>query len=1004
MQRSLHSLLLPLVLLLAATSPAFAAPVFREFHVAPGGDDGASGDAAHPFRTLTRARDAVRAVNRQMAGDIVVQLHGGTYRLTRPVDFGVQDSGADGFRVIYRAAPGEVPVLDGGVTVTGWTPDHGGIYRATLDRDEKLRSLFVNGTRADMASAEFDGLGGWGEFVVHGNEPWAETPGKTFDGVKFKAGGRTSFAHPEDIELAQNKTWTSVVVGVREIAMDGDLMVAKLQQPYGAIAASLAWHCYFDPNKRFTLRNAYELLTRPGQFYFNRTTHTLYYYPKPGEDMAKAEVIAPMSEGLLRITGESTEHRVERLTFEGLSFTYDHWLLKQVGDSRGFAGVQSLGLYTKFRADGNWHKDHYDLCDLPQATVELRSCRDVQFVRNHFTHLSSGTGISLINDVVDSTVVGNTFTDSLGNAINVGHPQHYIIGDGPLYPAGVEGVCARDTIGNNWIRHVSLDFHQEEAISGFFTQAVTITHNDVADVPYGGIALGWWWGNGEIPPSKVPKDNAITYNRVADTQQILVKDGGPIYVLGEQPGGIIEGNYVEGARRLMYCDDGSAYWNIRNNVFYVRPWTEPKVPEKPGKYPDHTWLFLWTPRIHDITVDSNFSNVPIVFNDATATKVTNQTVAYPFPAQAQQIIEAAGLEPAFRDIIPPPAVKPKPAAGTAGGPAASQTPVFENGALTDHVPWRDTEGNLINAHDGGIIYADGAYHWYGLALRPLPAVSGPDGGQKTTVGVVMYRSSDLNHWAYEGVVLASSSDPKNPLYGPMRFERPKIIYNDRTKQYVMWFHFVSYPGDHGNGPTQGEAGVATCDRVNGTYQFRGLTRPLGEDGIVRDSTQFKDDDGSAYFIYDRDVRQAGPKFGRVLHIVKLSDDYLSCTDTFYKIENAAKREAPVMIKRHGYYYLVTSGMTGWAFNESNYYRATRVLGPYEELGDPFLGEGRETTYNAQGTYAFPVQGRPDEWIMMLERHNTDRMTDSSYIWLPVTFTPDDRIEFHYLPEWKLGAR
>lgn len=653
-----------------STDPRLAASRPLEFYVSTDGSDANPGTLAQPFASLVGAQRAIRAINRPMAHDIIVYLRGGTYRITTPLTFGVEDSATNGFRIIYRALGGEVPVLDGGVIVTGWTPDHGGIYRAPLVRDEKLRSLFVNGARAEMAAAEFDGLGGWGEFSIRGNETWAETPEKTIDGVMFNAGGRAPFAHPDDLEIAQNETWNAVVVGVRDLAVEGNRMVAKLQQPYGAIAASLAWHCAFDPAKRFTLRNAYELLTRPGQFYFNRATHTLYYFPRPGENMTQAQVIAPLSEGLLRVTGDSTTHRVEGLTFAGITFTHDHWLLQPVGNSRGFAGVQSVALYTKFRADGNLHRDHYNLCDLPQATIELRNCRDIRFERNRFTHLSSGTGISLVNDAVDCSVVGNAFSDLLGNAINLGHPQHYEIGDGPLFPASVEGACGNDVVANNWIRQVSLDFHQEEAISGFFTQSARISHNDISGVPYGGIALGWWWGDSGIPPSKVPRDNAIVGNRVTATNQLLPKDGGPIYVLGEQPGGLIADNYVEGARRLMYADDGSADWTIRHNVFYVTPWTEPPATAtaaaKP-KYPDHTWLFLWTPRIHDLTIDSNFSNVPIAYNAATHTSVAHQTVAYPFPAQAQQIVDAAGLEPAYRDMAAAdPATLPNPLLSAAG--------------------------------------------------------------------------------------------------------------------------------------------------------------------------------------------------------------------------------------------------------------------------------------------------------------------------------------------------
>jgi hypothetical protein len=243
-----------------------------------------------------------------------------------------------------------------------------------------------------------------------------------------------------------------------------------------------------------------------------------------------------------------------------------------------------------------------------------------------------------VNDVVDSTVEGNVFKDISGNAVNVGHPQHYVIGDGPLYKNGVEGVCARDRIANNFIRKVSLDYKQGEAISGFFTEALEIAHNDIAGVPYGGIALGWWWGNAEIPASKVPKDNLITGNKVFDTQQELSKDGGAIYVLGEQPGGRIEGNYVHSLSRLMYPDDGSAGWTIAHNVF---------DPQPGGK-----WLFVWTDRIHDLKITDNFITSTNLVDKGTSncTPASTHLMEKPFSSVAKMIVQSAGLEKKFQDI------------------------------------------------------------------------------------------------------------------------------------------------------------------------------------------------------------------------------------------------------------------------------------------------------------------------------------------------------------------
>lgn len=332
---------------------------------------------------------------------------------------------------------------------------------------------------------------------------------------------------------------------------------------------------------------------------------------------------------------------------------------------------------------------------------------------------------------------------------------------------------------------------------------------------------------------------------------------------------------------------------------------------------------------------------------------------------------------------------------------AQKYSAFNNGAVTEHVAWRDTSGNLINAHDGGILFANGKYHWYGMALRPLAVANGPNGGQQTDIGVVMYSSSDLYNWTYEGVVLACSKDPKNPLYCPMRFERPKIVYNAGTKKYVLWFHYVGYPGDHGNTIGTGDAGVAVSGKVAGPYSFLGYSRPIDANGMVRDFTLFQDDDGSAYFIYDRDVRQPGPAFGRVLYVVKLTGDYLGFTSTYYKIANAQRREAPVMVKRNGVYFLITSAQSGWKNNAANYYHASNILGPYTEEPNPCLGPDVDTTFNAQGTYAFPVHGGKDEFIFMAERHITAKMTDSSFIFLPILFPTATSLELRYAATWKL---
>lgn len=321
---------------------------------------------------------------------------------------------------------------------------------------------------------------------------------------------------------------------------------------------------------------------------------------------------------------------------------------------------------------------------------------------------------------------------------------------------------------------------------------------------------------------------------------------------------------------------------------------------------------------------------------------------------------------------------------------------FVNGELEEFVIWPDGAGNIINASDGGIIYVDGVYHWYGLALRPLPNAKGGKGGQATTKGVVMYASRDLYNWEYEGIILRCSEDPESELYAPMRFERPKIIYNRETKKYVLWCHYVKYPGDHGDTPGTAEAGVAICDTVNGTYQWLGHTRPIDDKGLVRDCTVYQDGDGSAYFIYDRQVEK-----DRCQYIVKLSDDYLSFTSEYRRLDVAFWREAATVVYHEGYYFMITSDLTSWAFNQAKYFRAKNLFGPWEDMGDPCIGDEDHLTFHSQSTYIFKVEGTEDFYIHMAERHNTDDFERCSYIWLPIQFHEDHTLSLSYQKEWSL---
>jgi hypothetical protein len=641
----------------------------KEIWVSPKGSDTNPGTKDKPLATIIVAqRQAceLRRVNDpSLKGGIQIILQGGTYQLDKPLQFRPEDSGTLESPTIFRAEKDAHVVVSGGVKVTGWQQVKGNIYKAHLDRDNKLRSLFVNGKRMHLAGTDVPvkGEGNWGRYYINGSEAWALGAGSAVDGIKFSSKDIQAYENAEDVELVQFNVWTQKILCARGIEQMGDTMVIKLQQPYGAIATSMAWAGAINYEKSFVIRNAFELLDSPGEFYFNRKTKTLYYY-SDGEDIATANVIAPTADGLIHIQGESINNRVKHIRFEGITFSYDHWNLLDVAGSHGFAGIQSLGLAVKYNPDGNWHPSEYNTTDVPRGAIQVENAEGIQFFRNRFEGISSAVAINLVNDVKSSTVEGNYFNDLLGNAVSIGYPQHYKIGNEDVKPVengmnlavtkqpvnksklqnykeGIEGLCENIVVADNFIRNISLDFRQVEAITAFFVANTRIEHNDIEGTPYGAITCGWWWGNSGIPASKVAKNNSVSFNRAGNTHQVL-DDGGIIYLLGEQPGTKVEGNYLFNGPRCIYPDDGSAYLTITRNV----------VNNNSYKW---MWLHLWTSRCHDIVARDNY-----VINNLLMDNGTNNKIEKPhsfrdkaeFSGEALKIIEKAGIQEKFKDIVP----------------------------------------------------------------------------------------------------------------------------------------------------------------------------------------------------------------------------------------------------------------------------------------------------------------------------------------------------------------
>lgn len=638
-----------------------SAAVQETYYVAPEGNDANPGTITAPFKTLPRARDAVRAVNANMSGDIHVHLRGGNYQIAGTVDFTPSDSGTNGYRVIYSAYQNETPVLSGGVLVTGWTQHGGNIWKAPLNRSNKLRALYVNDKRAFMAAKTINSQGCYGTYSINaGQAPWALESGSQCDGAKYGLTDLPAISrNPDDIEVETATTWQTAIAGVRQVttSSDGASRVALFQQPGAAIAQG-AFNGNFQSGGSHKFMNAYEFLDAPGEFYFDKSSQTVYYYKADSENVATATVYAPNNvPTLLRVSGTSTTNHARNITFSGITVQHSDWNLFTVAGS-AFKQAQQGGLGNTVYVKGNFHVYYYRNVDTAPGIIQLENADGITLLRNRVQH-TGVDGINMVNDVQNTQLIGNYTNDVAGSAITVGHPQHVYIGDHTptnreKYSAQVEGLPKNIEIKNNYLYDSAVLFNGHSPISAYFADTLTVQHNRIEKAPWNGITLGWGWWNfdgssGSIAPNRpttTARNNNISYNHIIDTVQRL-NDTAPIYTLGSQPGTTITNNYLQGVpsghKYGLHPDEGSAYMTFRDNVLSVDK--------------NVTWLINSDDfgRKHDLSITQTYGPINKVSNknlpDSTIQDILVSS-DYVWPAAAHGIAVNSGLEDAYRDVIP----------------------------------------------------------------------------------------------------------------------------------------------------------------------------------------------------------------------------------------------------------------------------------------------------------------------------------------------------------------
>jgi len=519
------------------------------FYVAPDGNDAWSGRLPEanavrsdgPFATLTRARDAVRSLKAAgpLTEPVTVLLKGGVYQIETALEFTPEDSGTETAPITYAALPGERPILSGGRPIGGWRKGDGEIWNAAVPGVKEgqwyFHQLFVNGLRRTRARTPNQGyLYTEGVLAPFNRAKWYESDILAKQGFLFRNGDIRRWENFDDALIVLYHSWTTSIHFIT--ALDSQERSVRL-------APRSTWPIgyWWEYNTRYHVENIPEALDEPGEWYLDRATGVLSYWPMPGEDMTKAEVVAPVvRQTLVAFRGQPAAKKyVAYLRFQGISFQHAdcHLAPDMPGDQQG--ATERLPMIA---AEGLRH-----------AVLE----------RCEIAHAGEN-GLWLDSGCADNVVRRCRIHDLGGSAIFVGPKS---------YQGAPETSVERNVIDNNFIHDGSHIFRGSQGLWIGKSSHNEVTHNEISDFHHLGISVGHSWG---YAPTTA-HHNRIAFNHVHHICNGYFSDGGGIYTLGISPGTVILNNIVHDIVPTpmmpvggcgIYHDEGSTGILVENNLVY----------------------------------------------------------------------------------------------------------------------------------------------------------------------------------------------------------------------------------------------------------------------------------------------------------------------------------------------------------------------------------------------------------------------------------------------------
>ena len=565
---------------------AQAADIF----VSPKGSDLNDGTKASPKATLTAALRQARELRRlndpSVAGGVNIILESGNHYVHEALFVRPEDSGTADSPTIIKSA-GDA-VINGGVEISSWKKQ-GKFYVADVPtfngRPLDFRQLYINGKKAVRARdvADFEDM-----HRIINNDPTNEI-------LWVPAKAVRKIAKAKYPEMVLHQMWCIANLRIKSIDIQGDSAAVRFHQPESRIQFEHPWPRPMvtdnGHNSAFYLTNAMELLDEPGEWYHDIDARKVYYYPYKGETITQAT--APAVETLVNVEG-TLDNPVSNVRFENVAFEYSTFMRPSLmGNVPLQAGMYLTDGYKlrpqMIRPDRNHKLDNQGWLGRPSSAVVVSAANNIDFIGCRFENLASsgldyewGTDGGIIEDCLFTNIGGNAIV--AGSFSPAAHETHI-----PYNPADQREVCSNLRIYNNIVRDVTNEDWGTVGILAGYVKGIHIEHNDISDVSYSGISLGWGWTSS----INCMHNNEVHRNHIYNYGKHMYDVAG-IYTLGAQPKTFITENsvhsiftptYVHDPNHwfYLYTDEGSAFMTVKDN------WTEAEKFLQNANGPCNNW-------------------------------------------------------------------------------------------------------------------------------------------------------------------------------------------------------------------------------------------------------------------------------------------------------------------------------------------------------------------------------------------------------------------------------